>query len=159
MSLPENPENRLEQYLQNIAEGSGDVPETPSNRLEEYLAYIVEHINGDIPTITIAASQVVSADPMVVQLTDAQAVIMEDSDVSSIKFDATGIGFGIVTMNKAIGDDDPLSYCGATILPYYYATSDSIVSIYSLKAYAYAYSPGDKRVMLVVKDFSVDDGT
>lgn len=43
MALPENPENRLEQYLQNIAEGSGDIPETPANRLEQYLAYIAEN--------------------------------------------------------------------------------------------------------------------
>lgn len=46
MALPEVPISRNEQYLNNIATGSGDVPEYPVSRIEQYLAYIAEHGGG-----------------------------------------------------------------------------------------------------------------
>lgn len=44
--LPNDQINRLEQYLNYLATGSGDIPSEPQNRLEQYLEYLCENGGG-----------------------------------------------------------------------------------------------------------------
>lgn len=46
MSLPINPESRLEQYLERIATGEGEIPDIPDSRLEQYLDYLCKNGSG-----------------------------------------------------------------------------------------------------------------
>lgn len=46
MALPDYPITREEQYLNNIATGSGEIPPYPVTRVEQYLDYIAEHGGG-----------------------------------------------------------------------------------------------------------------
>ena len=48
MALPDSPQSRGEEYLNNIATGSGDIPDVPQTRIEQYLNKIATG-DGDIP--------------------------------------------------------------------------------------------------------------
>lgn len=48
MALPDSPQSRGEEYLNNIATGSGDIPDVPQTRIEQYLNKIATG-SGDIP--------------------------------------------------------------------------------------------------------------
>ena len=45
-NIPEKPHTNLEQYLNRIATGEGEIPAYPRTNVEEYLAYIIEHGSG-----------------------------------------------------------------------------------------------------------------
>ena len=46
MPIPSYPENRREEYLNNIATGSGEIPPYPENREEQYLDAIAKNGGG-----------------------------------------------------------------------------------------------------------------
>lgn len=46
MPIPSYPENRREEYLNNIATGSGEIPPYPENREEQYLDAIARNGGG-----------------------------------------------------------------------------------------------------------------
>ena len=46
MPIPSYPENRREEYLNNIATGSGEIPPHPENREEQYLDAIAKNGGG-----------------------------------------------------------------------------------------------------------------
>lgn len=88
MSLPENPESRLEQYLQNIATGEGEYPANPDSRLEQYLDYIIEHggSGGSVPTPTAA-----DAGKVPVAQEDGTYTLGEKADKPSVVTTGTAI--------------------------------------------------------------------
>ena len=55
MPIPSYPENRREEYLNNIATGSGEIPPYPENREEQYLDAIARNGGGgssSLPEVT-----------------------------------------------------------------------------------------------------------
>lgn len=104
----------------------------------------------EIPTIIISLSQVISQDPLEVQLTSEQAAIMENDGYDFVKFDVNALGLGIVTMSKTYNANDDV-YCGTAITPTWVAGDPS--EIVGTRIYRYTYNKADKT--LTVKDIDL----
>ena len=64
MSLPDEPQSRIEQYLGAIIEqASAEVPEAPQSRIEEYLAELLNIMSGhDEPIYTADSIELTASD-------------------------------------------------------------------------------------------------
>ena len=66
MSLPEEPQSRVEQYLgASIEQASAEAPESPQSRIEEYLAVLLSVLSGQgtVPSVSDNIEIAASDDP------------------------------------------------------------------------------------------------
>ena len=107
MPIPSYPENRREEYLNNIATGSGEIPPYPENREEQYLDAIAK--NGGGGGGSGGGVLVVGLD-MQTGVLDKTWQEIHDADFAVLKFDNEGTTVCPLRNVEDAGDEWDVSF-------------------------------------------------
>lgn len=131
-----------EEYFNSVANGLVDtINEKAGTSGQKGLdeAWVTAQGIESTPKITLTLSQVISQDPLTVQLTQAQIDVVESiAEGDVLKFDVTEFGFGVLPMIS----DGGTGYRGFTIVQNYTTLPDFTIDSATISLLEYSFSEG-----------------